>query len=53
MFAFLRVSFAVIVVVRMLFMVARDALALLLYMVRFSSVGLEVSIVRFEEVRFV
>ena len=49
MFAALRVSFAVIVMLRMLFTVARDVLALLLYMVRFSRMGLEVSIVTFDE----
>ena len=49
MFAALRVSFAVIVMFRILFTVARDALALLLYMVRLSNVGLEVSIVTFDE----
>ena len=44
MFAALRVSFAVIVMFRMLFTVARDVLALLLYMVRFARDGLIVSI---------
>ena len=39
MFAALRASFAVIVMLRMLFTVARDGLALLLYMVRFESAG--------------
>ena len=49
MFAFLRVSFAVIVMFRILFTVARDVLALLLYMVRLSNIGLEVSIMTFDE----
>ena len=44
MFAVLSVSFAVIVIVRILFMVARDVLALLLYMVRSARDGLIVSI---------
>ena len=44
MFAALRVSFAVIVMFRVLFMVARDVLALLLYMVRSTRDGLFVSI---------
>ena len=44
MSAALRVSFAVIVMVRILFTVARDVLALLLYMVRSARDGLFVSI---------
>ena len=53
MFASLSVSFAVIVMFRILFMVARDALALLLYMVRFASMGLVVSIMTFDEFNWV
>ena len=49
MFASLSVSFAVIVMFRILFTVARDALALLLYIVRLSSIGLALSIMTFEE----
>ena len=49
MFAALRVSFAVIVMLRMLFTVARDGLALLLYMVRFESAGSTVSIMTFAD----
>ena len=48
MFASLSISFAVIVMFRILFTVARDALALLLYMVRLSSMGPAVSIMTFE-----
>ena len=43
MSAALRVSFAVIVMLRTLFTVARDVLALLLYMVRSARDGLIVS----------
>ena len=49
MFAALRVSFAVIVMFRVLFMVARDGLALLLYMVRSARDGLIVSIMTFAD----
>ena len=44
MFAFLRVSFAVIVILRLLFIVARDMLVLLLYMAKSTRDGLFVSI---------
>ena len=52
MFAALRASFAVIVMLRMLFTVARDGLALLLYMVRFESAGSTVSIMTFADASF-
>ena len=53
MLASLRVSFAVIVMFRILFMVARDGLVLLLYIVRSSTMGLEVSIMTFDDCRSV
>ena len=53
MFASLSISSTVIVMFRILFMVARDTLALLLYMVRFSSIGLALSIMTFDEFNWV